>query len=117
MTMETDLQALLLLHVPRVFPTVAPEKPATPYCVWQLLGGKTLRYLANDAPDKRNSLVQVYVSAPKSSEAIAAIRGIEDALCATTAFVAQPVGEAFASFDEDTKLFGAVQRFSITAPR
>lgn len=117
MSMETDLQALIAGVVPTVWQTVAPAKQATPYAVWQLLGGRTLRYVANDGMDKRNALVQVSVWADKSSTATSSIRAIEDALCATSAFVADPQGEAAATYEEDTKLFGAIQRFSITAPR
>jgi hypothetical protein len=115
--MEDDLQALIAGVVPDVWQTVAQGKRPGTYAVWQLVGGRSLRYVANDAMDKRNSLVQVSVWASKSSDARTAIRAIEDALCSSAAFVAEPQGEAATTYEEDTKLHGAIQRFSITAPR
>jgi hypothetical protein len=115
--MEDDLQALIAGVVPNVWQTVAIGKQPGTYAVWQLVGGRSLRYMANDAMDKRNSLVQVSVWASKSSDARTAIRAIEDALCGTSAFVADPQGEALATYEEDTRLYGAIQRFSITAAR
>lgn len=117
MSMETDLQALLLTKCARVWQIVAPAAQARPYVVWQPIGGRTMRYVSNVAADKRNTLVQISVWADSSAAATALIRQIEDALCASAAFVAEPQGEALSTYEEDTKLFGAVQRFSITADR
>jgi ABC-type transporter lipoprotein component MlaA len=114
--METALQALLVAQCERTFQTVAHGQQTRPYVVWQLVGGRTLRYVANDATDKRNSLVQVSVWADTSSEATTLVRAIEDALC-TASFIAEPQGEALATYEEETKLYGAIQRFSITAAR
>jgi hypothetical protein len=44
-------------------------------------------------------------------------RAIEEALCASAAFTAEPHSEAAVTYEEDTKLFGAMQRYSITATR
>lgn len=115
MSLETDLQALLVALCPRVFQTVAVGTPSRPYVVWQAIGGKTLRYVDSTAADKRNTLLQVSVWADKPSDARTLIRAIEDALCA--AMVCDVQGEALASFDEETKFYGVVQRYSITAPR
>jgi hypothetical protein len=115
--MESDLQALIAGVVPKVFQTVAPAAQTGTYAVWQLVGGRSLRYVANNAMDKRNSLVQVSVWASKSSDARTAIRAIEEALCGSSAFVAEPQGEAIVTFEEDTTLHGALQRYSITAAR
>jgi hypothetical protein len=117
MSMETDLNTLIAGVVPNVWQTVAIGKQPGTYAVWQRLGGRTLRYVANDGMDKRNSLVQVSVYGAKPGDVSTAIEGIEDALCGTSAFVAEPQGEALATYEEDTRLYGAIQRFSITAAR
>lgn len=114
--METDLQALLVALCPRTFQSVAPEPQSDAYLVWQAIGGKTLRYMDASAMDKRNGLVQVSAWAFRASDARTLIRQVEDALCAS-ALVCEPQGEAAATFDEETKLHGAIQRYSITAPR
>lgn len=115
MSIESDVQAALGTVCPRVVQTVALTPPARPYLVWQFLGGRTLRYLDATAADKRNVLVQVAAWADKSADAIVLVRQAEEVLCA--ALVCEPQGEALSTYEEDTKLFGAIQRFSITAPR
>lgn len=115
--METTLQTLISGLCTNTWNTVAPAKTGTPYAVWQFVGGRTLRYIEGAAADKRNSLIQVSVWASKSSEATALIRSIEDALCTSGAFSVDPQGEALSTYEEDTKLYGAIQRYSITAAR
>lgn len=117
MSMETDLQALLKLQCARVFQVIAPAGQTRPYVTWQAVGGKTLRDISNTALDKRNTLVQINVWADTSGAATTLIRAIEDAMCASVAFTADPQGEALSTYEEDTKLYGALQRFSIYAAR
>jgi hypothetical protein len=116
-TMESSLQALLVAQCDTVWRGVAPAKQTAPFVTWQEVGGRTLRYVDNTAADKRNTLVQINAWASSSSAAATLIRAIEDALAATTSFVAEVQGEALATYEEDTKLFGAIQRYSITATR
>lgn len=117
MSMESDLQALLLTLCPRVFPVVAKDAPARPYLVWQPIGGQTLRFLANTPADKRNTLLQVSVWADRSNDATTLIRQIEEALCAAPTLTVEPQGEAISTYEDDTQLYGALQRFSIYAAR
>lgn len=119
MTMETTLQALIVNRCPRVYQTVAPagSVPDRPYVVWQQIGGKSLRDVTNTALDKRNALMQVAVWADSSKAARDLIQQLEEDLCTAAGLTAEPMGEHLAQFDEDTKYFGAVQRFSIYAPR
>jgi hypothetical protein len=114
--MEEDIKTLIAGVVPDVWRTVATGKRPGTYAVWQLVGGKSLRYIDNTAMDKRNPLLHVAVWSAKQSDATTAMRSIEEALCAST-FAAEPQGEAEDDYEEDTKLYGAIQRFSITAAR
>lgn len=117
MSLESDLPALLRTICPRVHPDVAPAGAARPFMVWQGLGGESLRFLDNTAPDKRNTYMQVSVYSTTRLEALALIRAAEAALCASPAFIAKPQSEPMATYEQDTALYGAIQRFSIWAVR
>lgn len=117
MTMEADLSTLLKTICPRTFPDVAPSGTAATFIAWQLLGGESLRALDNTALDKRNSYVQVSVYSLTRAESLAKIRAAEEAMCASAAFICRPMGEPLTTYEDDTRLYGAIQRFSIWAAR
>lgn len=117
MTMESDLVTLLKTVCPRVFPDVAPAGTARPFVVWQALGGESLRFLDKSPGSQRNTYVQVSVYSATRSEALNLIRAAEDAMCASVLFTASPMGEPIATYEDDTALYGALQRFSIWANR
>lgn len=117
MSMESELTTLLKTVCLRTFPDVAPSGTAAPFIAWQLLGGESLRFVDNTAPDRRNSYVQVSVYSLTRAESLAKIRAAEDAMCASAAFICRPMGEPLTTYEDDTKLYGAIQRFSIWAAR
>lgn len=117
MSMESDLLAVLKTACPTVWEIIAPAGTAAPYITWQAIGGRSLRNLDKTASNKRNTLVQVNSWAATRSEARTIIRAAEDALCAAAGFSAMPEGEPISTYEEDTALFGAIQRFSINAAR
>jgi len=117
MSFESQLFGILQAACPRVFPDVAPLGAATPYLTWQQLGGESLRFLDNTAPDKRNLLMQVNAWAKTRMEATVLSRQIENALCASALFIAIPEGEAISTYEDDTLLYGCIQRLSIYAAR
>jgi hypothetical protein len=117
MSMESSLSTLLKTICPRTFPDVAPSGTAAPFIAWQLLGGETLRALDNTPADKRNTYMQVAVYSLTRAESLAKIRAAEDAMCASAAFICRPMGEPLTTYEDDTKLYGAMQRFSIWAAR
>lgn len=117
MSMESDLNTLLKTICPRTFPDVAPSGTAAPFIAWQGLGGESLRFVDNTAPDKRNTYMQVSVYSTTRLEALALIRAAETALCGSAAFVVRPQGEPMTTYEDDTTLYGAIQRFSIWAVR
>lgn len=115
--MEAELVAILKALCPRVYPDLAPMDAGKPYITWQALGGEVARFLDNSAADKRNTLMQINAWALTRQDATTLIRQAEDALCGSAAFVARPQGEALSMYESDTKLYGAVQRFSVWASR
>ena len=116
MTAESALTALLKTICPRVYPDVSPDGVA-PYITYQALGGESLRYGDNTAPDKRNTLMQVSAWSTTRTEALSLIRQAEESICASSAWQAEPQGEASSTYEPDTKLYGSIQRFSIWATR
>ncbi len=117
MTMEASLHALLKTQCQRVFPDVAPQGTARPYVTWQGLGGEAARFLDNTAADQRNTLLQINAWSTTRMEALSLIRQIEDALCASGAFIARPEGEALSVYEDDPQLYGCVQRFNVWSAR
>lgn len=117
MSMETALVSVLKAICPRVSPDVAPIGTASPYMVYQGIGGVSLRYIDNVAASKRNTLVQVSAWAASRADALSLIRQAEDAVCALPALQASPQGEPLSMHDEESNLYGSVQRFSIWADR
>lgn len=117
MSMESELTALLKTICPRVFPDVAPSGTARPFMTWQALGGESLRFVDNTAPDKRNTYMQVSVYSTTRAESLSLIRSAEAALCAHPSLIVKPQGEPIAAYEDDTQLYGAIQRHSIWAAR
>jgi hypothetical protein len=117
MSMESDLFALLQTACARVYPDIAPSGAALPYVTWQAIGGKSLRFLDNVAADKRNTFMQINVWAATRIEANTLIRQIEDLVCASSALTGLPDGEALSMYEDETKDYGSMQRFTIIAAR
>ena len=117
MSLESDLNTLLKTICPRTFPDVAPSGTVAPFIAWQGLGGESLRFVDSTAPDKRNTYMQVSVYSTTRLEALSLIRAAETALCGSAAFVVRPQGEPMSTYEDDTTLYGAIQRFSIWAVR
>ena len=117
MSLESGLSALLKTICVRTYPDVAPANTATPYVTWQALGGESLRYGDNTAPDKRNALMQINVWSKSRLEAVTLIRQIEDAVCASSLWQAVPQGEARSIYESDTLLYGSSQDLNIWATR
>lgn len=117
MTAESTLTALLKTLCPRVYPDIAPSNVAKPYITWQNIGGESARLLDNTPFDKRNTLMQINVWSASRIEALSMIRQIEEALCASSSFIARPQGESNSTYEPDTLLYGSLQRFNVWATR
>jgi hypothetical protein len=117
MSLETSLYTVLASICPRVYPDVAPTSTTRPYLTWQQIGGQAPTYLEVAVVDKRNAEVQVNVWADTRAAANALALQIELALTTATAFQAKPIGAFFATQDEDVKVYGTNQDFTIWAAR
>lgn len=117
MSVETELYTVLKVLCARTFPDFAPVTTARPYVTYQAIGGESLRFLDNTTHSHRDTLMQINVWAGSRLDALALIRQIEDALCASTVFVARPQGEPVSDFDADIPVYGCRQDFLIFSPR
>jgi hypothetical protein len=116
-TLETQLQAALLPLCTRVYPDVAPDGTLTPYVVWHELGGQSVQYVDGALANRRNALVQVNVWHESRAVANQLSLDIEAALVAHPTMQAQTQGALQAAYDDDASLRGAMQDFSLWAPR
>lgn len=95
----------------RVYPDVAPDGAARPYVVYQGVGG--VDETTFDGADMlQNSRMQVAVWATTRGEAATIIQQVRAALTAEPVR-GVPIGAPVSVYEDDTKLFGSQQDFSI----
>lgn len=118
MTVEADIfNTLRGLVDGRCYPDVAPSGVARPYIVYQQVGGQAPIFLERAVPSKKNGRIQISVWADTRAAASALGDQIEGPMVAATAFDAKPLGAPVAVFDEETKLRGSQQDFSVWSDR
>lgn len=120
MSLESDLfNTLKTLVSNRVYPDVAPPLVTKPYITYQQVGGDAPTFLEAAVPSKRNARMQINAWSLTRAEVNSLALQIEVALEAatTSVFQAKPLGAFVADQEEDTKLFGTRQDFSIWANR
>ncbi|WP_153135172.1 DUF3168 domain-containing protein [Paraburkholderia agricolaris] len=95
----------------RVYPDVAPASPTKPYIVYQSVGG--VDETTFDGPDTlQNSRMQVAVWATTRAEAATIIKQVRSGLTAAPV-LGTPIGAPVSVYEDDTKLYGSRQDFSI----
>lgn len=117
MSIEADLVALIKPLCARVASDFAPYGTQRPFVVYQVIGGRNLRWLDGSAPDKRHHYVQLSVWAETRPDASALAADIEQALCAAATVTASPQAEPTHLAEEDLGLYGCQQDFSIYCDR
>lgn len=114
--MSVDVQifaALSPLAGGRVFPDVAPEGTARPYLTYQQVGGDALNFMEGTMPGKRNARIQINAWADTRLAASELSEQAEDALRLVLGLQAEVLGARVSIFEEDIKLRGARQDFSV----
>lgn len=96
----------------RVFPDVAPEGTALPYCTFQQVGGTAINFINGGLPSKRNGRYQVNCWGQSRLQAALLARQVEDALRQVVALQTTVLAAPVAEYEEDTKLYGCRQDFS-----
>lgn len=113
MTMESALYTLLASKCPRVFPDTAPALTATPYVIFQQMGGQVINPMDNSAPGLRNARMLVRVWSNKRTEAVELADQIEDAMRSAPGFKARPDAAKFNDYDDELNLYGSEQEYSV----
>ncbi len=114
MTVESQIfNALKTLVSERVYPDVAPDQPVLPYITYQGVGGSAINFIDGDLPGKRNARIQVTIWASTRLEASALAEQAEDAMRTVTALQTTVLGAAVSDYEEETKLYGSRQDFSV----
>ncbi|MGF6976358.1 hypothetical protein QFZ94_004808 [Paraburkholderia sp. JPY465] len=103
--------ALKTLAGGRVYPDVAPAAAALPRIVYQSVGGVD-ETTFDGADTLKNSRMQVAVWATTRAEAATIIQQVRAALTAAPV-VGTPIGAPVSVYEDDTKLYGSRQDFSI----
>jgi hypothetical protein len=103
--------ALKALVNGRVYPDVAPAGVSRPFVVYQSVGGVD-ETTFDGADTLQNSRMQVSVWATSRSEAATIIQQVRAALTAEPV-LGVPIGAPVSVYEDDTKLYGSQQDFSI----
>lgn len=114
--MDIDVQitaALAQLVSGRVYPDVAPAGTVRPYLTYQQVGGDALNFLDGATPGKRNARIQINAWADSRLVASQLSEQAEDALRAAAGLQPEVLGARASIYEEDTKLRGARQDFSV----
>lgn len=119
MTVESDLLAVLEPLVGgRVYANEAPEGVATPYMVYQQVGGVTIAFLEKSAmPSKKNGRFQINTWSGTKAEVAALALAVEGVLVLSTRFDAAALGAPIDVDGSLVDLFGQQQDFSVWSDR
>lgn len=119
MTVEADIfNALKGLVSNRVYPDLndAPTV-TTPYIVYQEISGEVVNFMEAAEASKKNGRFQVACWASTRATSKALALQVETAMVTASAFQAKPIGGQTSVYDEDTKLRGTRQDFTVWSDR
>jgi hypothetical protein len=116
MSVEADIKTLLSPLAP-TWPAPAGELASLPRITYQQVGGRAVNFLGRDLPTLKNGRFQITAWAKTDKEVSTLILAIEAALILTTSLQVEVLGAPIAVYEEDTKLYGRHQDFSIWSPR
>ena len=114
MSIESEVfSALKGLVANRVYPDVAPLGTIRPFITYQGVGGSAVNFIEPTIPSKKNKRMQVNVWADTRTAAVTLAEQIEDAMRAVVVLHPTVLGASISTFEEDTKLYGCMQDFSL----
>lgn len=119
MTVESDLLAVLEPLVGgRVYANEAPDSVATPYMVYQQVGGVAIAFLEKSAmPSKKNGRIQINTWTTTKAATAALALAVEAAVVLSTRFDAEALGAPVDVDGSLVDLFGQQQDFSVWSDR
>jgi Protein of unknown function (DUF3168) len=97
----------------RVYRDIAPQTViALPRITFQQVGGDAVNFLDPTVPSKKNARFQVNCWGERRDDVMALARDVEDTLRAYTVLQATVLGAPVALYEEETRLYGAMQDYS-----
>lgn len=119
MTVEADIfTAIKGLVSNRAYPDLNDSTTITqPYIVYQQIGGESVSFLERANPSKKNGRYQISCWATTRAAAQALALQVESAMVTASTFDAKPIGAPTSVYDEDTKLRGSRQDFTVWSNR
>lgn len=119
MTVETDIfTAIKAVVSNRVYQDLNDAATVVvPYIVYQQIGGESVSFLERANPSKKNGRYQISCWATTRAAAQALALQVESAMVTASTFDAKPIGAPTSVYDEDTKLRGSRQDFSVWSNR
>lgn len=97
----------------KFYPDTSPDTLVFPFGIYQQVGGPSLWFLENVVADARGARMQIEVWSRTRLEAAALSRQIEQAMAAANWLACRPEGAAVALYEEQQKIYGARQDFTI----
>jgi hypothetical protein len=119
MTVEADIfTALKGLVSNRVYPDLNDAQTVTtPYIVYQEISGEVVNFMEAAVASKKNGRFQIACWATTRAASKALALQVESAMVLASTFQAKPIGGQTSVYDEDTKLRGTRQDFSVWSTR
>ena len=114
MTVEADIVSRLgPLVSNKIWPDIAPLNTVGPYLTFQQVGGEAIGFLGLEKPSKKSGRFQINTWTRSRLDTAALMRQVEDSLITSTVLMATAVSAPTAIYDNETKLYGAIQDFYI----
>lgn len=113
MSLEATLYGLLgSLVSGRCYPDTIPDSPVFPLIVYQQVGGQAVEFMEQAMADQDNARVQLWTWSKTRAEANSIAHQARAAIIGS-AMQARTLAAPVSVYDEDMKLYGARQDFSI----
>lgn len=112
--MDGALHEAIAAVIPSCYRTVAPANAATPYVIWQRIGGDTSEYLDNEESQVDSADVQIRIFSPDIRDPEQLMKQLVSALRQHPDLTIRPVGNFRDDFDHDMNLFSADQDLLIS---
>lgn len=115
MSVETQIySALKSLVGNRVYRDIAPpDVTALPRITFQQVSGEAINFLEGGRPSKKRARFQINCWGTRRDDVMALARQVEDTMRTAPALQATVLGAATAIYEDDTKLYGAMQDFNV----
>lgn len=108
---------LAIKHLAPTYPLVAPAGAPSTRIVYQQVGGFVVNYQEDTSSDVDHGRIQVTCWSPEQPTSANLCESVSETLILAPNLQARPVGARVSVYENDTKLYGARQDFSVWSPK